>query len=75
MLLARTITESMVDNNKKKKRKPRRHGRSLQLYLDPTLWSRLASYVRTSKPKTTKTAVVEQALTEYLNRKGGGREA
>ena len=49
---------------------PNRKGMPLHVWLDPVLVEAFEAYVRGVRPKTTKTAVVEQALQQFLSSLG-----
>lgn len=55
-----------------------REGENVNLWLDRRLGAVLRAYLDTARPRTTKTAVIEQALEEFFQRQGlwppGGSE-
>ena len=53
-----------------RKYKPRRMGVGLHVYIDQRVVRELEAYVSTSFPRVQKTAVVEAALTEFLQTRG-----
>jgi hypothetical protein len=49
---------------------PNRKGMPLHVWLEPALIETLQTYVEGVKPRTTKTAVVEQALQQFFTELG-----
>lgn len=53
-----------------RKKKPARTGKPLSVFIDPSLREAIDNAVDAIRPTTTLTAIVEQALEEYLGRLG-----
>lgn len=57
----------MLDMSRKK---PNRTGVPLGVYISPELFDAFDSYVEDSKPRTSKTAIVEMLLERFLEEQG-----
>lgn len=51
-------------------KKPARTGKSLGVYVDTELSEAFGRYIEQSRPRTTRTAVIEMLLEQFLTEKG-----